>query len=319
VAERILAIQAQDGSGARLAVRARTSALTAADVDRALNRGSLVISWLNRGTLHLVGAEDYPWLHAITAPRLVTANRTRLGQEGVSPPVAEKGVEAIVAAIGDRGPMDRHELRDLLDEAGVPTAGQALIHILMRATLLGLIVRGPLKDGRQCFVLVGDWLGPQKEVDMDVALSELARRYLIGHSPADERDLVKWTGITLGQARKGLGAIASELEEAGDGLVRLKGGDEADEPPLARLLGPFDPLLHGWASREFIIPTERERAVVTINGIFRATILADGQVVGVWRRPGGVVELEPFKELPPDVCEELAIEAERVVGYFDAA
>ena len=60
VAERLLAVQGQDPRGARLAIRARTTGLTAADVDRALTEDrSLLITWLNRGTLHLVRSEDY--------------------------------------------------------------------------------------------------------------------------------------------------------------------------------------------------------------------------------------------------------------------
>src|SRR4051794_1245420 len=55
VAERLLAVQGQDPRGARLAVRVRTSGLSAADVDRALSEErTLLITWLNRGTLHLV-------------------------------------------------------------------------------------------------------------------------------------------------------------------------------------------------------------------------------------------------------------------------
>lgn len=75
VAERLLAIQAQDARGARLAVRARTTGLSAADVDRELTeRRSLVITWLNRGTLHIVGSEDYWWLQALTTPPVFTGN-----------------------------------------------------------------------------------------------------------------------------------------------------------------------------------------------------------------------------------------------------
>jgi hypothetical protein len=50
VTGRLLAVQAQDPRGARLTVRARSAGLTAADVDSALARRSLVVSWLNRGT-----------------------------------------------------------------------------------------------------------------------------------------------------------------------------------------------------------------------------------------------------------------------------
>src|SRR6516162_4789931 len=71
VARWLLAVQAQDPRGARLAVRARSRARSAADVDAALTRGrSVVVTWLNRGTLHLVRAEDYWWLHPLTTPQL---------------------------------------------------------------------------------------------------------------------------------------------------------------------------------------------------------------------------------------------------------
>ena len=54
VAERLLAIQGQDPRGARLAVRARSEGLVASDVDRALDERRLIITWVNRGTLHLI-------------------------------------------------------------------------------------------------------------------------------------------------------------------------------------------------------------------------------------------------------------------------
>jgi hypothetical protein len=90
VAERLLAVQGQDPRGVRLAIRSRTAGLSAADVDRALSeQRTLVITWLNRGTLHLVRSEDYPWLHALTAPRMLTANARRLAR--LRTPSARRG------------------------------------------------------------------------------------------------------------------------------------------------------------------------------------------------------------------------------------
>jgi len=92
VAERLLAVQGQDPRGARLAIRARSEGVTAADVDRVLTEErSMLITWLNRGTLHLVRSEDYPWLQALTTPPLMTSNARRLRQEGVSPDVGKRG------------------------------------------------------------------------------------------------------------------------------------------------------------------------------------------------------------------------------------
>src|SRR5215217_7273112 len=116
VAERLLAIQGQDPRGARLAVRARSEGLTAADVDRALTDDrSLLITWLNRGTLHLVRSEDYGWLHALTTPPLLQGNARRLAQEGVSPAAADRGVAIVERALAADGPLTRAQLRDLLD------------------------------------------------------------------------------------------------------------------------------------------------------------------------------------------------------------
>ena len=68
VAGALLAVQAQDLRAARLALRARAASLTAADVDRALEERTIVVTWLMRGTLHLVRAEDEGWLRMLTAP-----------------------------------------------------------------------------------------------------------------------------------------------------------------------------------------------------------------------------------------------------------
>src|SRR3954468_18442710 len=145
VAERLLAVQAQDLRSARLAVRARTHGASSAEIDRALTSDrSLVIGWLNRGTLQLVRIEDYWWLHALTTPPLFTANARRLAQTGVGALEAEKGVALVERALTADGPLTRDELRDRLAAARVPTAGQALVHMLMLACLRGVAVRGPL-------------------------------------------------------------------------------------------------------------------------------------------------------------------------------
>src|SRR5580765_1066442 len=84
VVDRLLAVQAQDPRAFRLAIRARTvDGVQAADVDAALNEGRLVVSWFNRGTLHLVSRDDYWWLHELTTPQLMTSINSRLRRLGV--------------------------------------------------------------------------------------------------------------------------------------------------------------------------------------------------------------------------------------------
>ena len=205
VARRLLAIQAQDPRGARLAIRARSAGLSASDVDSALTRRSMIVTWLNRGTLHLVRAEDYWWLHPLTTGQLQAGNSRRLAQEGVPPQDAERAVAAVRAALAADGPLTRSQLRERAAAAGVRTEGQAMVHILALASIRGLIVRGPVAGRDQAFVLTRDWLGaPPPAMGREAALGELARRYLAGHAPAADRDLARWAGIGLRDARLGL-------------------------------------------------------------------------------------------------------------------
>ncbi len=194
------------------------------------------------------------------------------------------------------------------------TEGQALVHLLMLATLRGLIVRGPMREREQAYVLVHDWLGEPAAVDREAALAELARRYLVGHAPADERDLARWSGLALRDVRAGLGAIASELRERADGLLELRRGAVAAELPAPRLLGAFDPVLLGWRSREELLAGHRE--VVTVNGLFRPFALVDGRAAATWGLAGGKIELRPFARLPSAVRVALEDEAAAVLRYL---
>ncbi len=257
--------------------------MRAADVDAALDAGSLLVTWLNRGTLHLVTPDDYWWLHALTTPQLEVANRRRLGQEGVDDAQADRGVGVVADAVS-RGPQTRTELRRRLDAASVPTAGQALVHVLFAASIRGAIVRGPMRGTEHAFVPVSDWLGTAPPaLERSDALARLARRYLAGHGPADARDLAKWAGVTLTAARSGLDSIADEVTVV-DGLVDLadrssRRTNARAAAPKPRLLGPFDPLLLGWVSREPVVGDHR---VATTNGIVRPVALVGGRIVATW-------------------------------------
>ncbi|HUR83443.1 MAG TPA: winged helix DNA-binding domain-containing protein [Thermoanaerobaculia bacterium] len=310
----LLAVQAQDPRGARLAVRARSVSKAAVDVDHALTRErSLVITWVNRGTLHLIAAEDEPMLHVLTTPQLRTTSDRRLRQEGVTPTQAQRGVDAIVNALRTHGPMNRAQLRAVLERVRVPVARQAMVHILFRASLDGLILRGPMVGTEQAFVLAADWLGPRPRIDRDRALAELAHRYLVAHGPASDRDLARWAQLPLRDARAALQGIAGRLVQRADGLVDLR-GKQRWPLPAPRLLGPFDPILLGWSSREFVL--DGAERVVTANGMFKAIALIDGRAAGSWTMPGGRVQLQLWSEQPRATMTKLARDASAVEAFL---
>jgi hypothetical protein len=283
----LLAVQAQDLRSARLALRARSRGLVAADVDRALEAGTLVVSWLMRGTLHLVRREDYPWLLALTAPTRLAANRRRLEQEGVSATEAERAVAIVEQALSDEGPLTRQELAERIAAHGIRTEGQAMPHLLMLAALRGVAVRAA-----DAFVLYRPI-----EVDREAALAELARRYLASHAPALETDLAAWAGLPLLDVRAGL--RDAEPAEVG-----------GDRPP-PRLLPAFDPYLLGWKDRSFAVPPDQARRVHPGGGIIRATATVDGAVVGTWSARG----LELFAPVSRNAQRVLAAELADVARF----
>lgn len=317
VAERILAVQGQDPRGFRLAVRVRTRGLTAADVDRALAERELLVTWLNRGTLHLVRSEDYPWLQTLTTPPLRTAVARRLGQDGVSPAAADRAADAIEKALADDGPLTREQLRERIEAVGTRAEGQALVHLLFFVALRGTVVRGPMVGRQHAFVLVEDWLPAPGPVDRDAALAELARRYLAGHAPASDRDLARWAGLPLRDVRAGLAAIAGELDRAEDGLLRLRKRQPDGEIPPPRLLGAYDPVLLGWRSREEILGASPDRVVS--GGLFRPFAIVDGRAAGIWRWREKGVSLDLFDKLSRAARSALEADAGAVAEFLGAA
>ena len=182
-----------------------------------------------------------------------------------------------------------------------------MVHVLALASIRGLIVRGPVTGRDQAFVLVRDWLGPPPPaMSREAALGDLARRYLAGHAPAADRDLAQWAGIGLRDARLGL-ARCGAIQRV-DGLAELpanlRRAAAALPPPL--LLGAFEPLLLGWASRDPIVGPNRR--IVTVNGLFRPFALAGGRAVATWNIAGGQVVLAPFA--PLDTRTQAALEAD---------
>ena len=315
VAERLLAVQAQDQRGARLAVRARTTGLSAADVDRALTEErSLVITWLNRGTLHLVRSEDYPWLLELTRAPLFTGNARRLAQLGVSGHDADRGVAVIERSLAAEGPLTREQLRERVARAGVPTEGQAHLHLLMLACLRGLAVRGPMVGGRHAYALVRDWLREPVSVDRHAALAELARRYLSGHGPAGDRDLARWAGLPLRDARAALAAIAGELEERSGGLVHLARGRPRRSCPTRGSSARSTPCCSAGPRARSCSAGTGERSPWGASSA--RSRLVGGRAVATWRMPGGEVVLEPLERLRRTDAAALEVDAADVVRFL---
>ena len=322
---RLLAVQAQDTTAARLAIRARARALTAADVDAALADRSIVRTWGPRGTLHLIAAADVGWLTAVFGPRRVPNSLRRLAQEGV-PGTESELVETVSRALADQGPLTKAELGARLDAAGVSVRGQGIVHLAALGAFHGRVVLGPDRAGKPTYVHATDWLGTPVAIQLDpsLALAELARRYLCTRGPASPADLAAWSGLSLRDATAGWTAIQSELIEVshrGRTLHRLRGPAPAAAGSAAaqvRLLPAFDEYLLSWRSRDLVLRTGDARAVHPGGGIIHPTVVSAGWVVGTWRLPGGAPAVRLFGDPPaaptPDALAAEQADVTRFLG-----
>jgi hypothetical protein len=325
VAGRLLAIQSQNLRAGRLAVRARTKGLAVADVNAELEDRSVVISWLCRGTLHMVRRDDYPWLLGLSAPTQRQGNLRRLYQCGFNPDRARKAAGLIVRMLGDEGPLLRSAIGERLRAAGFVVEGQALVHLLYLPSLDGRIIRGPFRGAEQAFVLTRDWLSEEPAAlapeRRPAALAELARRYLTGHGPASAADLALWAGLPLRDAVAGLEGAAGELRAVGGDLVDLGTRRRAVRELPPRLLPAFDAYLLGWKDRAYTLPAGRVTEV-RLGGIIRPVAVVDGFAVGTWttRRSGRRMAVDVGYWGDVGETARVGLEAEAAdVARFEAA
>jgi hypothetical protein len=305
----VFALQAQDDIAATLGIWARSDGLTLADVAqaRAVDR-SVVRIWCLRGTLHLVSAADIRWLLDLLRPSFVKANRTRRLQLGLDDDATARGVQAVVAMLAD-GPCTRAEIADSLAHKGIPSKGQATIHVLWRAALDGLVCYGPSLCNVETFVLLDDWVKPAPHRDRDAALADLAHRYLRAYGPARPEDFAAWSGLPVGEARRGwsqLGKAAMEVDTP-SGTMWLPASaqrGQATRGPTVRLLPAFDGLWLGYRDGFATLAPAQRKQIYPGGGVIRPSVLVDGQPAGTWTRRatarGIEVTVDLFTPLSPE-------------------
>ena len=319
----MLGVQAQDLPGAKWSLGLRTTGGTEAAVDAALDAGEVVRSWPLRGTLHMVAAEDISWLLALTGSRRIRGAASRRKALGITDSDLGRAEETVRAALAGRCILPRDELLARLRAAGVATDGQRGYHLIWHLAHAGTLVMGAAHGRGQTFALLEDWVMIPPALDRDEALGELALRYLRSHGPASDADLARWAGIPLGEARRGraiCGAALATIEIGGDTYhldpETLDRETGAAPPPGTRalLLPGFDEYLLGYGDRSAVLaPGHADRIVPGGNGLFRPTIVVDGQVVGTWRRTSRAGEIVVIPRLFGP------LDAELLAGLSDAA
>lgn len=319
IARRLCGVQTQVPSSARLAVAVRSADPDPGAIDRALWQDrTLTKTWIMRGTLHLLPAEELAdYCAALGTLRFWEKGSWQRGH-GVTAAEIEAIIEAVPKVL-EGVCLTREELVDAVVEVtGDAHLRQALTSgwgaLLKPLSRLGELCYGPPRDGRVTFTAPRGWLPswPETPPTAEEAGVRVARAFLGAHGPATPEMLDTW--LFGGVARKAvlrgwfrdLAGELTEVEVAGRPLLALTEhlDDLAAQPPsdAVHLLPGFDQFILG-APRglEALIPAGVKARVSRAAGWISPVVVHEGRVAGVWEPEGGAVALDLFEPVPADL------------------
>ena len=323
-AAHMLATQAQEFWGGRLALAARTrGAPTLRDVDAAFDRGEIVRSWTMRGTIHIIPARDLAWVLSVTGRAPARQGRARASRRGDRcrrgrPRRACRARGAPAAATASPGRTSSRCSRP----AGVSTAGQRGYHLLYALATRLVLCQGPVvsraggPSREQLWVLFEEWI--TDAASPADPLAEYFFRYIASHGPAGARDFAWWSGLPLGMSRAAAEAASDRLHVVDDDpepqyVVAGPAPRRSSAAPDVVALPPFEEYYLSYVDRTVPCAPEFLRAIgPAMNGIVRPILVARGEIVGVWTHSVAVGRHtdDPIPELfSPDAATDAEIGA----------
>jgi Winged helix DNA-binding domain len=303
------AMQAQDVSSGEWSFGARCEGMTQTDIRQATVDRQILRTWPMRGTVHFVPPADAKWMLEVTGVRALAGSVGRREQLGLTEPILNRGVAVLHDALAGGCSLTRPKCVQLLLDAGVHSASEHGYHLLLYASLIGVTCIGPQQGKDQTFVLLNEWVPNPNVLSRDEALATLAARYFRSHGPASRSDFVGWTGLTVTDAKRGI-ELASEtlrtIDTASGPMVAAIASLDYTAVPATRnddllLLPAFDEYLLGYKDRNAMISPERMNQIIPgANGVFKPTIVANGRVIGTWKRTAKTrhVEIQAFPFAP---------------------
>ena len=314
----LLALQAQDYAGALWSIALRTPGATAASVEAAHHAGEIVRSWPFRSTLHIVAAEDLGWMLDLTADRELAKAAGRHRELGLGSDDFDRAERIARDRMHGGERLERRNLLDAFAEEGLGIEGQRGAHLLGRLAQSGVAVL----CGQNTWTLLDDHVPHPRRLDRPAALAELARRYLTARGPATDRDLAWWSGLTLTDARAAIESVDDEFDR-----LELDGTTYRMRPGLVEaaagvhLLPGFDEYVLGYADRSAPLAGRAQADIVPgNNGMFLSTIVADGRIVGTWRRTvrskGVEIAAQPWAPLTATARRGVERAAQRYGAYL---
>ena len=317
------AMQAQDFNMSLWAVGMRMQQATEKSVLKAFNDGEILRTHVLRPTWHLVSADDITWMLTLTAPQIKTITHNRDVSLGIEETIYSKTNDLFIKVLEGGNHLTADELKIIFANANIKTDDNWFYHFTMRAELDGIICSGAVKNKKQSYALLSERVTIKKQYTKEEALAALALGYFTSHGPACLKDFVWWSGLSVGNARKGIESVKENFQSVTvDGeMYWFKEIDvnKRMNTPSIQFTPAFDEIIISYRNRKAVLLHENQSKAFSSNGIFRPVVIINGHGHGIWKRTikkdSVVIEPQLFTPLEKSM-ESLFISSAEEYGTF---
>lgn len=317
-------VQAQEYNMAKWAIGTRLPNSTDKQIEDAMCKGEIIRTHILRPTWHFVAKEDIHWMLQLTAPRIKQALASYNKYTGLESSTLKKVTSVIAKLLSGSNHLTKQEIGEQLKIKKVNITADQLSHTMSHAEIDGLVCNGAIKGKKQTYSLLEEIVPRPKKFDKDKALENLARRFFISHAPATLQDFTWWSGLTATDAKNALEMIKSDfICEEIDGQVYWFNNNFdglSVDKNTAHLLPAFDEYVVSYKDRAAIFAHGHYLEVIGKHGLFKPTVMVNGQVIGMWKRAvkskKNTVEVELFKKFDKAAKSALAVEIEKYEKFM---
>jgi hypothetical protein len=296
VVKHMLCMQSQDFKQHLRAISSRCWC-SREDIEDAYNQWLIVKWWTQRGTIHVVCAEDFQRMTALCASKTLNGFAKRRAFLWITDQIILHA-EEIIRKILSSGPKTRDTISNALKESGIPMQTGRNYHILCHLGTQGIIVQWPIIEGDHAFVLTEQRIGDSNKYNEEQALQELCIRYFTSHGPATLADLQWWSWLGITVLKKGV-ELAGDILNCDNGYYYRRDalhesknwkrseiwkadGSNQSLQPIIHFLAWYDERLLGYKDRTATLDLDHHTKVdVSRNGVFKPTVMIDGKTVAI--------------------------------------
>lgn len=284
VVDHMICLQAQDFTQVKWAIASRSWG-DLEIIHHSFNAWAIVRTWTQRGTIHVVSADDARWMVQLCAAKTLGWFKKRREYLGLDDLLLPR-IQEVVTAYLTSWPKSRRAIGAYLEESGISLQKNWIYHILCYLGTLGVVVQWPVAEKEHLFALADLRLPQQDAYHEDEMLEKLVLRYFTSHGPATIADLQRWSGLGVTQIKKGI-ALCGRALEAYDGYyVAAWLFDQLSAkkyPKSVHFLAGYDEWLLGYKDRTATLHLDHHTRVdASRNGVFKPTVMIDGNTIGIW-------------------------------------